>query len=343
VRAYLAPPGPAQTAPGAVPSFSVVIAAYQAVATVREAVESALAQSKPAHEVIACDDGSTDGTSDVLEAYRPGVTIVSQDNRGVSAARNAAARLATGEFLAFLDADDVYLTERLEALGELAVARPDLHVLTADAFLESGGVVLRRCYDPSWPFAVDDQRLAILERNFVLGHAAVRRERFLAVGGFDESLRHAEDWDLWLRLVLDGARIGLVSEPLSRYRITHGSLSSQRATLLAGEVRVLEKALAHAELTMPERRVGEAALARKRSALARAAAREALASGSADARRLALAVALGGGQGPVTRLKALTAAISPGAASRLVRRRPAETTAGLTADGERAQGPAVER
>ena len=261
---------------------------------------------------------------------------------GEGAARNAAAQHASADFLAFLDADDVYLPDRLDALAELAGARPDLDVVTTDAFLESGGAVLRRCYDPSWPFAVDDQRRAILQRNFVLAHAAVRRERFLAAGGFDESMRYAVDWDLWLRLVLDGAQVGLVCEPLSRYRLTAGSLSSQRAALLAGRVRVIEKALARGDLSPTERAAAQDALAAQRRALARSAAREALVSGSPDARRLALAVALGRAQGPATRLKALAAAISPGAASRLVRARPVETTAGLAGDREQLRG-ALER
>jgi glycosyltransferase involved in cell wall biosynthesis len=332
MRPHLAPPAPAGTVAAPRPSFSVVIAAYQAVGTIAEAVESALGQTEPPVEVVVCDDGSTDGTGAALAPYRSRIVYIRQENRGQSAARNAAARHAKGDFLALLDADDVYLPDRLDALAELAGARPDLDVLTADAFLESGGTVLRRCYDPSWPFAVDDQRTAILERCFVLAHAAVRRERFVAAGGFDESMLYAEDWDLWLRLVLDGARVGLVCEPLSRYRLAAGSLSSQRAAVLAGGVRVIEKALARGDLSPAERATARVALIAERRALARAAAREALVSGSPDTRRLALAVALGRGQGPATRLKAVAAAVFPGAASRRMRARPVETAAGLAID-----------
>ncbi len=90
----------------------------------------------------------------------------------------------------------MYLPERLEALAELAVSRPDLDILTTDAVLEVDGTAVRRCYTDELPFEVDDQRTAILRRNFVLGLVAVRRERFLDAGGFDESLRYATDWDL---------------------------------------------------------------------------------------------------------------------------------------------------
>ena len=143
----------------------------------------------------------------------------------------------------------MYLPGRLAALAELAWARPDLDVLTSDAVLEVDGEAVRRCYTPELPFEVDDQRSAILRRNFVFGLAAVRRERFLEAGGFDESLRYATDWDLWARLILDGSRVGAVMEPLARYRLRAGSLSGSRANLLAGRVRVLEKAAGHPSLS----------------------------------------------------------------------------------------------
>ena len=73
-----------------------------------------------------------------------------------------------------VDADDVYLPERIQALGQLAAARPDLDILTTDAFLEVGRHRLRRCYGDAFPFVVDDQRSGILERNFIFGLAAVR-------------------------------------------------------------------------------------------------------------------------------------------------------------------------
>jgi hypothetical protein len=255
--------------------------------------------------------------------------VIRQDNGGPSRARNAGAAVAAGELVTFLDADDVFLPERLAALGELASLRPDLDVVGTDAWLEEGGRPVRTCYDATWPFETDDQRSAILRRNFVLGHAAVRRERFLAVGGFEETMRHAEDWDLWIRLILSGSLVGLVAEPLARYRLTPGSLSSRRAPLLAGRVRALERALARDDLSPQERDVARASLVRERRGHAVAAAQEALRAGAPDARRLALAVVRGDGQGVSTRLKALLGTLAPRLARRLLRDRPVETTAGL--------------
>jgi GT2 family glycosyltransferase len=311
------------------PTFSILVAVYQAADVVAEAVGSALGQTVPPLEVVVCDDGSTDDVAGALSPFRDQVTLISKENGGEASAKNAAARAAAGEFLAILDADDVYLAERLEALGELARARPDLDVLTTDAVLEVDGEPVRRCYTDELPFEVEDQRSAILRRNFVFGLAAVRRERFLAAGGFDEALRYATDWDLWARLILDGSRVGLVAESLARYRLRSGSLSSQRPALLAGRVAVLEKAAESSSLTASERKVVAASLRLERRRLAVARARAALLGELPAPRRRSLAVALGRGHGLRTRAKAAAASIAPRRAGSSLGSRARETTGGI--------------
>jgi hypothetical protein len=329
MRPFLAPAREGSPAARERPGFSVVIAAYQVADLVGAAIESALSQTVAPVEIVVCDDGSTDGTAAAVAGYGGRVTYVRREHGGEGAAKNTGARVATGEFVAILDADDVYLPERLEALGELAVARPDLDILVTDAYLEVGGERVRRCYEPSWPFATDDQRLAIVQRNFVLGHAAVRRSRLVEAGGFDEQLRFVTDWDLWARLILSGSRAGLVDEPLACYRVRPGSLSSQRVGMRAGQIAVLEKILARGDLREAEAAAAAAALARERRELRMAEAREALRDGRSDARRRALAVALGPAQGVGSRAKGLAAAIAPRAAGAILRNRGSEATAGI--------------
>jgi hypothetical protein len=329
MRRFLAPPGERQARSGPPPTFSVIIAAYQAAHLVGDAVRSALAQTYPALEAIVCDDGSTDDIEGALAPYRDRIILIRQENRGEAGAKNTAARASSGDYVTVLDADDVYLPERLEALAELAMARPDLDILTTDAYLELDGEVLRRCYTGGFRFVTDDQRRGILENNFIFGHVAVRRERFLAVGGFDESILWATDWDCWVRLILRGSRAGLVDEPLARYRVQPRSLSSQRAGMLAGYITTLEKAARDGSLSPEEREVVAHALDRYGARLALAEAREALAARSPGARRRALAVALGSGFGARTRLKALASAAAPGAAGRLLAGRGRETTGGV--------------
>jgi Glycosyl transferase family 2 len=317
---FLAPP-PERTVPaGPVPTFSVVIAAYQAAGFAGEAVASALAQTSPPLEVIVSDDGSTDDLAGALAPWRDQVVLLRNEHAGEAAAKNAGACAASGDFVVLLDADDVYLPRRLEALGELAAIRPDLDLLTTDAFLEVEGTSARRCYTDSWPFPVHDQRRAILRGNFVFGHAAVRRESLLAAGGFDPAMR-VPDWECWMRLVLGGARVGLVQEPLSRYRLRETGISSDRLGHLRAGVAALEKVGGHADLSAAEREELASSLGLRRRELAQAEAAASLQEGRDDGRRRAAGIAADSAYPLMTRVKAALAVLAPGAAGRLLARR----------------------
>jgi glycosyltransferase involved in cell wall biosynthesis len=317
---FYGPPPESPVRPGSTPTFSILIAAYQAEPFVVSAIESALGQTLPAHEIIVCDDGSTDGTPRAIEPFRDRVVYLHKDNGGEASAKNAAARAATGEFVALLDADDTYLPERLEALGQLAAARPDLDILTTDALLEADGEIERRVYADASRFDVADQRRAILRGNFICGHCAIRRERWLAVGGFDESIRYTADWDCWIRLIIGGSRAGLVFEPLAVYRIWEGSLSSARVAYAQGHVQTLEKTATRDDLDPAERGVLDRSLARRQRAAELTAAEASLAAGDPAVRRRLLRIALGRGYGLGTRFKAAGAALAPAVARRCLER-----------------------
>jgi hypothetical protein len=269
---------------GPVPSFSILIPTYESTSTLPAAVESALAQTTPALEVIVCDDGSTDDVAGALAAYRDQIRLLRKPNGGCASALNHSARAALGDFLAILNADDVYDPRRIEALGSLAAERPDLDIITTDAHLEIEGV-RAGTFNSSTPFVVDDQRAGILRSCFTGGWPAVRRTRVLAAGGWDESLRIAFDWDCWLRLIFDGAQAGLVDEPLMSYRIHDGNLTSDRVGSLTERVAVLERARNH-QLTPDERRLLDASIRWQRSRLRREAQERAAGTGVARALRL---------------------------------------------------------
>jgi len=321
MRPHVAPPPAAPVEPGPSPAFSVVIPAYQASAFVARAVASALAQTSEPAEVIVADDGSTDDLEGALAPFRDRVRLVRGPHLGPPAARNLGFRAASGDFVVNLDADDVYEPERLEALAELAVARPDLDVLATDAWIEVGGERVRRAYSGGWDFFPADQRLRILERNFILSMAAVRRSRFLEVGGFDEAIRWADDWDFWLRLLLSGSAAGCVDEPLARYIVREGSISTHRVRVARDFVRTLEKARENPELREAERPLLERSIRTRRRELAVLVGQEALLTGALDARRRSLEVAFGSGFSAPTRAKALLSAVAPGVARRLLRTR----------------------
>jgi GT2 family glycosyltransferase len=308
------PESPAERA--AKPTFSILIASYQAAGTIASSVESVLDQTEPPLEIIVCDDGSTDDLDGVLAPYADRIVLLRQEHAGAAAARNRAARSASGDFVAILDADDAFLPERLEALGQLAAERPDLDILTTNEYLETDGRLLRLRYTDEHRFVTEEQELAIFEVNFV-AHAAVRRAVLLEHDGFDESLEVAEDWELWIRMIQNGARVGLVDAPLLRYALRRGSLSADAVRMHRCRLRALEKALARPDLTPRARDAAGRAFAISRAELSLAEAREAVQTASPDARTRALDIVRDPSYGFATRAKAALPALSP-TASRLV-------------------------
>jgi hypothetical protein len=307
---------------GTVPTFSVIIPAYEASALVGEAVRSALAQTTPPLELIVCDDGSSDNLEHAL-SFAEGVTLMRQEHRGVASARNASLRAASGEFVAILDADDIYSPERLEALGALAAARPDLDILSSDAYFEVRGVLRGRFHEQT-PFAVEDQRNAILERCFC-PWPAIRRRRLLAIGGFDESLTTGSDWECLIRLILAGCSAGLVDSPLYGYRLRDASLTAARVDTLRDRVRFLEKTAAHPGLRPSEIRTLAGSLAVQRRSVLLAEAESSLRKRAPDARLHAFRLAGGRRIRLDVRLQALLAALAPETAARLLERRQRTT------------------
>jgi len=326
VTQVLAPP-PAERLPARHnrPTISVVIPAYQAAAFIADAIDSVLAQTYPAHELVVCDDGSTDDLGAALERYDGRLAVVRQENRGLSAARNRAVAETSGEFVAVLDADDVFLPEYLDRMASAAVARPDLDIIACNAYLEVDGRVVGTYYPDVATFVTGDQRQGALHNHFIFGLATFRREPLLAVGGWDESMRLIEDTDCFIRLILGGAIAGLVDQPLARYRLREDSLSSDRAATMAAQVRMLEKFLDHHGLADAERIFLQKEIRVKRAEARVAVAEAALDRGAPNRRSAALALALGElppGVGLGTRVRALAAAAAPSLAQTWMARRP---------------------
>lgn len=298
----------------------MAIAAYQAAAYVGEAVESVLAQTLPPHEVIVCDDGSTDDIAGALAEFGDKITLLRREHRGEGAAKCAAAEAATGDFVVLLDSDDVFLPGRLEALGEFAAERPDLDLLTTDAWVEVEGEREGRCYENPSEFPVEDQLSRAIEANFVFGLAAVRRDRLEAIGGFDASVPEVADWHCWIRILLTGAKAGLVYEPLAVYRVRRDSLSANRVRHLRSRVSMLERLAGSPTMAGSHRELLLRSTAHHRRRAEFEELRAELADGRPGARRAALRVACAR-HPPKVRLKAAVAVISPALARRVVARR----------------------
>lgn len=205
--------------------FSVVIPAHNAERYIAKAIASCLNQTFPPHEVVVVDDASTDGTVAVAESFAPQVRVIRLgENMGVSVARNRGVQESTGDWIAFLDADDWFLPEKLEMQRRCALENENA-VLIYTGFINSvNGVETPVRFNP--PASL---RSKIRYRCAIhLSTVAVRRDAFEAVGRFDPSIRNCQDWDLWLRFaaLYSVSRFTGVPEHLAVYRRIPGSLSS---------------------------------------------------------------------------------------------------------------------
>ena len=227
---------------------SVVIPAYNHAAYIVAAIESVLAQTTPPREVIVVDDGSPDDTAarvtPLAEAGR--VRYVRQENAGMAAARNAGARLATSEYLYFLDDDDLLFPDAV---------RPLVRELTEhrEAAFAYGNMVVfddrPPCPGPRSGAHRDPSR-AVNPTEFLLfnqigspGQVLMRRQAFLDVGGFNLKIWGTDDWDLWLRLLRDrSAR--MISSPVIAYRLHANNASRDIARMYRSSLAVARRHLA---------------------------------------------------------------------------------------------------
>jgi len=200
-------------------SVSVIIPTYNRAEVLDRAIASAVAQKIDGMEILVVDDGSTDPTGELVRRYDPTVVrYLHQTNRGPAGARNAGVRAATGPWLAFLDSDDEWFPGKLVAqLRQVADAGAGWAVCGHVTRTPDGREVPRPMLMPRTPLQMQAQLLA--NHAVATDTVLVRRRVFEQVGGFDESLRTAEDVDLYLRLAA-AAPFAADDEPRCRVHIT---------------------------------------------------------------------------------------------------------------------------
>lgn len=218
---------------------SVAIAAFNGERFIAETIRSVLGQTYRPLETIVCDDGSTDGTRDILRAFEPDVRVLEKSNEGVSAARNDAVRIARGDYLAFVDQDDIWEPDLIERQVRRLSASPGLGLVYADSWIidETGEIRgQRRNY---LRYRSGNVFQDLLRGNFIPIETMVMPRRvFDAAGGFDPSLHYLEDFDLCLKIA-HRHPVDFDPEPLARYRIHGRNLSYDMESICIEWGRIL--------------------------------------------------------------------------------------------------------
>ncbi len=227
---------------------SVVIPAFQASSTIRDAIDSVLRQTVRDLEVIVVDDGSEDSTSEVVRSVPdPRVRLIRQNNAGASAARNTGIQNAAGEWVAFLDADDVWLPTKLETQLERMQRKADCLASEGSAYFADSQLVpfaLHRCMPVEEP-------LLTFARLQNLPNAAsswiVKRQLLDEIGGFDTSLVMHEDWEFSLRLARHANPL-CIDVPLTLYRVHAGNRSLDVESHIRDGLSILSRLFADSDL-----------------------------------------------------------------------------------------------
>jgi glycosyltransferase involved in cell wall biosynthesis len=213
------------------PRVTIIMPAYNAAETIGDSIESVLQQTYRNWELIVIDDCSTDKTFEIVQSYsNTQIKLLRlEENKGISAARNAGVREASGEYIAFLDSDDLWLPKKLEIQIIYHRANPSC-MISHTAFIAFHG---KKKGSKLWrqKFVCAKRKrgnlLPLLYYNTIVATLTVmmRRSLFMDLGGFDIEIHGCEDLDLWIRIAQNGYQFGYINEILGRYRTNPGGIS----------------------------------------------------------------------------------------------------------------------
>jgi glycosyltransferase involved in cell wall biosynthesis len=243
------------------PLVSVIIPTYNRGWIVRDAIDSVLGQTYADFELIVVDDGSSDRTPQILDAYGDRLRVICQANQGVSAARNRGIGDSSGPLIALLDSDDIWLPKKLAVQVDFFKRNPAALICQTEEIWIRNGLRVnpgKRHRKPSGMIFERSLELCLVSPSAVM----VQRELFEKVGQFDESLPACEDYDLWLRV---GCRfpVHLIDKPLTIKRGGHEDQLSRQSSLDRYRIRSLVKLIESARLTPIQRNAAVIALREK--------------------------------------------------------------------------------
>ena len=243
------------------PLVSVIIPTYNRGWIVQEAIDSVLDQDFTDFELIVVDDGSDDNTPQILAAYGRAITVLHQSNKGVSAARNHGIAAASGQLIAFLDSDDLWLSGKLSSQVRFFKGTPDAVInQTQEHWIRNGVRVNPKQRHHKFSGMIFEHSLALC----LVSPSAVmiKKSLFEEVGIFDEQLPACEDYDLWLRISCRHP-VHLIDTPLIIKRGGHADQLSRAAGLDKYRIQSLVKIIESGPLTAPQRQAAISALKEK--------------------------------------------------------------------------------
>ena len=243
------------------PQLTVIIPTYNRGWILKEAIDSVLTQDYKDFELIVVDDGSTDNTSEILASYGNDIRVLFQENKGVSAARNRGIAEASGQFIAFIDSDDLWLPQKLSTQVEFFNQTPDALICqTEEVWIRKGKRVnpKMRHKKPSGMIFEPSLELCLVSPSAVM----IRRVLFDRVGAFDVTLPACEDYDLWLRISCRFP-VHLIDTPLIIKRGGHNDQLSSMKGLDKFRIKAIEKIINSGHLSEDQYRAAAKALKEK--------------------------------------------------------------------------------
>ena len=233
------------------PLVDIVIPAFNAEHYIDQTLESIALQGDLVHSIIVVNDGSTDQTAQIVEAFtkkhpRLLIKLINQNNAGLANARNKGIQHATAPYIALLDADDIWLNGKLEQQLEVFNASPEPRlgvVYTGYELIDENSLLISNDKGIIKPQARGDVRSKLLTGNFISGSGSsvlIKAEVFKVAGLFDESLRASEDWDMWLRIAQQ-FYFDFVDLPLAQIRVHQSNMQKDFSRMLASELAMLNK------------------------------------------------------------------------------------------------------
>jgi glycosyltransferase involved in cell wall biosynthesis/tetratricopeptide (TPR) repeat protein len=228
------------------PPVDIIIPCYNTGRYLRQAIDSALAQTYPNINILVVDDGSTDDTKEIVGSYEGAVHYHYQENKGLPAARNAGIRRTESQYVSLLDADDIILPSKVSCQAEYLDRHPDVDIVFGDTLLVFGNQIDRFVVDwrpfREWDDYVDPFSMMCA---FQPHAPMVRRRVFEKHGLFAEEMTHGcEDWEFWLRCVLEGAVINHMAQFQALYRKHAGSMTAEITQLERQETAMIRRAAA---------------------------------------------------------------------------------------------------